>query len=57
MNSDRARKLFGLGTIAFTVVLLGIAFNVGAQSADKTQIQALEDQLAAATALNTDNAR
>jgi uncharacterized protein (TIGR02246 family) len=50
MNSDRARKLFGLGTIAFTVVLLGIAFNVGAQSADKTQIQALEDQLAAAIA-------
>lgn len=50
MNSGRARKLFALGTIAFTVVLLGIAFNVGAQSADKTQIQALEDQLAAAIA-------
>ena len=50
MNSGHARKVFGLGAIAFAVVLLGIAFNVGAQSADKTQIQALEDQLAAAIA-------
>ena len=50
MNSGHARKLFALGSIAFAVVLLGIAFDAGAQSADKAQIQALEEQLAAAIA-------
>jgi uncharacterized protein (TIGR02246 family) len=50
MNWSHARKVFGLGAIAFAVVLIGTAFNAGAQSADKTQIQALEDQLAAAIA-------
>ncbi len=50
MNWGHARKLFALGSIAFAVVLLGIAFDAGAQSADKAQIQALEEQLAAAIA-------
>jgi uncharacterized protein (TIGR02246 family) len=50
MNSGQARKLFALGSIVFAVVILGIAFDVGAQSADKAQIQALEEQLAAALA-------
>ncbi len=50
MNARHARKPFALGVVAVAVVLLGVAFNAGAASADKAQIQALEQQLAAAIA-------
>ncbi|MGA7869617.1 MAG: SgcJ/EcaC family oxidoreductase [Candidatus Binatus sp.] len=50
MNSSRAIKLFTLGIVAFAVVMLGNAFDAGADSADKAQIQALEERLAAAIA-------
>ncbi len=50
MNSSHTRNLFALGSIAIAVVLLGIAFDAGAKSDDKAQIQALEEQLAAAFA-------
>ena len=50
MNSSHARKLFALGSTALAVVLLGIAFDAGAKSDDKVQIQAMEEQLGAALA-------
>jgi uncharacterized protein (TIGR02246 family) len=50
MNARHAGKPFALGIIAFAVVLVGGAFNAGADSADKAQIQALEQQLAATIA-------
>ena len=50
MNSIRAIKLLATGTAAFAIVILGFAFNARADSADKAQIQALEEQLAAAFA-------
>ncbi len=50
MNSSHARNLFALGSTAFAVVLLGIAFSAAAKSDDKAQIQALEEQAAAAFA-------
>ncbi len=50
MNSNHTSKLLAMGTIAFAIVLLGISFNARADSADKAQIQALEEQLAAAIA-------
>jgi len=50
MNRRQARKVFGLGAIAFAVVLIGTALNAGAAPDDKAQIQALEEQLAAAIA-------
>jgi uncharacterized protein (TIGR02246 family) len=50
MNARHARKPFILGVVAVAVVLLGVAFNAGADSGDKAQIQALEQQLAAALA-------
>lgn len=50
MNSGHASNLFTWAAMAFAVVLLGIAFKAGADSADKAQIQALEQQLAAALA-------
>ncbi len=50
MNSSHARKLFALGSAAIAVVVLGIAFNAAAKSDDKGQIQALEEQAAAAFA-------
>jgi uncharacterized protein (TIGR02246 family) len=50
MNARHASKPFALGILAFAVVLLGAAFNARANSADKAQIQALEQQLAAAIA-------
>ena len=50
MNSIRAFKLLATATAAFAIVILGLAFNAGADSADKAQIQALEEQLTAAFA-------
>lgn len=50
MKSNRVIKLYVLGAAAFAVVMLGIAFSARADSADKAQIQALEEQLAAAIA-------
>ncbi len=50
MKSSHAGKLYVLGAAAFPIVILGIAFNALADSADKAQIQALERQLAAAFA-------
>ena len=48
MNSGRARKLFALGSIAIAVALMSVASDAASASADKAQIQALEEQLAAA---------
>ena len=50
MNTRQAGKQFALGVVAVAVVLLGVAFNAGADSGDKAQIQALEQQLAVAVA-------
>jgi uncharacterized protein (TIGR02246 family) len=50
MNARHAGKPFAPAIIAFAVVLLGAAFNAGADSGDKARIQALEQQLAAAFA-------
>ncbi|MGC2445587.1 YybH family protein [Candidatus Binatus sp.] len=50
MNSIRAFKLLATGTAACAIVILGLAFNAGAASTDKAQIQALEEQLTAAFA-------
>jgi uncharacterized protein (TIGR02246 family) len=50
MNSSHARKLFALGSAVLAVVVLGSAFNAAAKSDDKAQIQALEEQVAAAFA-------
>jgi uncharacterized protein (TIGR02246 family) len=50
MKSTRAGKMYALWAAAFAIVMLGIAFNARADSADKAQIQALEEQLAAAFA-------
>ena len=48
MNSGRAKKRFALGSLAIAVVLMSVAFDAAAAPADKAQIQALEEQLAAA---------
>ena len=50
MNARHAGKPLAIGIVAFAVVLLGVAFNARADSGDKAQIQALEQQLAAAFA-------
>ena len=49
MKSTRAGKMYALGAAAFAIVIWGFAFNAAADS-DKAQIQALEQQLAAAFA-------
>jgi uncharacterized protein (TIGR02246 family) len=50
MKLSHTGNLYILASAAFAIVMLGIAFNARAESADKAQIQALEEQLSAAFA-------